>query len=169
VAGMLLSLIYLKMVQLLKPFTDPAMNRIKETSIWQIFFVFLIALLLNTNAVDSVLLTVCLMLVFLGNLIILLGQYLVQYLLRYASAWCGVRMQSGGVEKEVAIEMKTIWRASLSVSPPGLVTASADNGSSSSNGNSSSSSVEDKVTTDDTDEIDRQRQIRSPFHPQTSL
>jgi hypothetical protein len=62
--GMLLSLAYLKMIQLLKPFTDPELNRIKETSIWQIFFIFLIALLLKTYEVDGGLLTVCLLLVF---------------------------------------------------------------------------------------------------------
>jgi len=51
---MLISLIYLKLMQLLQPFTDPGLNRIKETSIWQIFFVFLIALLLKTNEVDLI-------------------------------------------------------------------------------------------------------------------
>jgi hypothetical protein len=53
VAGMLLSLVYLKAIQWLAPFKDPMLNRIKETSVWQIFFVFLIALLIKMNDIDS--------------------------------------------------------------------------------------------------------------------
>ena len=53
VAGMLLSLAYLKAIQWLAPFKDPALNRIKETSIWQIFFVFMIALLIKMDDIDS--------------------------------------------------------------------------------------------------------------------
>jgi hypothetical protein len=79
VAGMLLSLAYLKAIQWLAPFKDPVMNRIKETSLWQIFFVFFIALLIKMDDVNSDMLVVCLMLVFFANFWILLGQYLVQY------------------------------------------------------------------------------------------
>ena len=82
-AGMVLSLTYLKVVQLLQPFTDPWLNQIKETSLWQIFFVFLIALLIEMNDVDRHFLTVCLMLAFFINFIVL-G---VQWLLRRCGWW----------------------------------------------------------------------------------
>ena len=100
VAGMLLSLIYL--------------NRIKETSIWQIFFVFLIALLLKTNAVHSDFLTICLLLVFFGNFILLLGQYLVKWLQHVCVfLGCGIGKHSSddkneldlNVQQEVEVEM----------------------------------------------------------------
>jgi hypothetical protein len=78
VAGMLLSLAYLKAIQWLAPFKDPALTRIKETSVWQIFFVFLIALLIKMDDVDGDFLAVCLILVFFVNFLILLGQYLAQ-------------------------------------------------------------------------------------------
>jgi hypothetical protein len=79
VAGMLLSLVYLKAIQWLAPFKDPALNRIKETSIWQIFFVFQIALLIKMDDVDRDLLTACLLFVFFVNFFLMLGQYLLQY------------------------------------------------------------------------------------------
>jgi hypothetical protein len=78
VAGMLLSLAYLKAIQWLAPFKDPALNLMKETTVWQIFFVFLIALLIKMDDFDSGILVVCLMLVFFVNFLILLGQYLLQ-------------------------------------------------------------------------------------------
>jgi hypothetical protein len=78
VAGMLLSLAYLKAIQWLAPFKDPALNLMKETSIWQIFFVFMIAQLIKMDDIDSDFLAICLMLVFFVNFLILLGQYLVQ-------------------------------------------------------------------------------------------
>jgi hypothetical protein len=159
---MLLSLIYLKLVQLLKPHSDPVLNRIKETSIWQIFFVFLIALLLHTNAVESVFLTVCLMLVFFGNFILLLGQYLVQYWLRHACVWCGVE---GEVAMEIEMEKRISLSTFASASAPGLVSTSAVSTS-----DGTSSCMDDhKIATDDTDEADRQTQIHSPFHPPTSI
>ena len=100
VAGMLLSLTYIKLIQLLQPFTDPELNRIKETSIWQLFFVFQIALLLKTNSGKSEVLSVCLLIVFFINFIILLGKYLVKYWLRHVCAGMlrGVKRQSGGDE-----------------------------------------------------------------------
>ena len=109
VAGMLLSLIYLRLIHLLQPFTDPGLNRIKETSIWQIFFVFLIALLLKTNAMDSDLLTTWLLLVFFANFILLLGQYLAQYWLRHAACVCvsrGVTRRASDVEAACVMDME---------------------------------------------------------------
>ena len=107
VAGMLLSLAYLKMVQLLKPYTDQELNRIKETSIWQIFFVFLIALLIKMNDVDKNFLAVCLLLVFFANFAILFGQYLVH---RFEWLSCGpqsVTWRAGDGEKEMEVEMES--------------------------------------------------------------
>lgn len=111
VAGMVLSLIYLKMIQLLKPFTDPGLNRIKETSIWQIFFVLFIALLLKTRAVNSDFLTVCLLLAFFANFILLLGQYLWQYGLQHLLLHHMKKMQrdevvESGADKEMDLEME---------------------------------------------------------------
>mgnify|MGYP003386388082 CR=1 FL=1 len=146
VAGMLLSLTYLKLIQLLQPFTDPGLNRIKETSIWQIFFVFLIALLLKTNAVDSDFLTVCLLLIFFMNFILLVGQYVAQCLLRYACV--GVKRdskrRSGGVEKggdrDVSMEMEMDRRTTLSASLPGVMSAITSSGQQKSRGSSRGSS-----------------------------
>jgi hypothetical protein len=114
VAGMLLSLAYLKAIQWLAPFKDPALTRIKETSVWQIFFVFLIALLIKMDDVDGDFLAVCLILVFFVNFLILLGQYLAQ---RFGSHACVSRhvaseqimgkdmMGAGAVEMQNAASM----------------------------------------------------------------
>lgn len=72
-AGMMLSLVYLKMVQLLQPFIDPQLNVIKETTLWQIYFVFLIALLIKMDDINSDFLTFCLMLTFFFNFILFGG------------------------------------------------------------------------------------------------
>ena len=126
-AGMLLSLIYLKLIQLLQPFTDPGLNRIKETSIWQIFFVFLIAHFLKTDTIDTDFLTVCLLLVFFCNFILLLGQYLVQHCVRCmrASLPRDLRSQSIAVEKDrekekesnMTMELEECFPSSSSSSP----------------------------------------------------
>jgi hypothetical protein len=71
VAGMVLSLTYLKCIQLLRPFVAPELNHIKETSLWQVFFVFLIALLIRMGDVDRDFLTVCLLLAFFANFVML--------------------------------------------------------------------------------------------------
>jgi hypothetical protein len=96
VAGMLLSLAYLKAIQWLAPFKDPALNRIKEISVWQIFFVFMIALLIKMDDIDSDFLAVCLLLVFFVNFLILLGQYLVKC--------CSVRVPRSGVSRKAGDE-----------------------------------------------------------------
>ena len=80
VAGIVISLVYLKMIQVLKPFKDPQLNVIKETSLWQIFFVFQIALVITKDSeVDRNFITFCLMLAFFMNVVILVFQYVVQY------------------------------------------------------------------------------------------
>lgn len=81
IAGLMLSLVYLKAVQLLQPFSDPQLNIIKEISLWQIFFVFLIALLIKMNESHYDFLTVCLLVTFFANFILLAGQYVVHLLL----------------------------------------------------------------------------------------
>jgi hypothetical protein len=104
VAGMLLSLAYLKAIQWLMPFQDPELNRIKETSIWQIFFVFQIALLIKMDDVDRDLLTACLLFVFFVNILILLVQYLVQCCGRHV---CVHSTAAGEVGKDMgAVEMQ---------------------------------------------------------------
>ena len=130
VAGMLLSLIYLKLIQLLQPFTDPGLNRIKETSIWQIFFVFLIALLLHTNSIDSDFLTVCLFVAFFINFILLLGQALVQYWVRHVHVRRGSKSQSGRMtqdgerEMEMEMERRTTLSATATATVPGAALTS---------------------------------------------
>ena len=128
VAGMLLSLTFLKMVQLLKPYKDQELNRIKETSIWQIFFVFQIALLIKMNDVDGNFLTVCLLLAFFANFVILLGQCLVQYCERHVCVPLSVfRRHGGDAEKDVMeVEMKSSM-ASLVTAPGGLSSRNDDN------------------------------------------
>jgi hypothetical protein len=103
VAGMLLSLAYLKAIQWLTPFKDPALNRIKETSVWQIFFVFLIALLIKMDDVDSEFLAASLLLVFFANIVIWLGQCLVQCCEHNAA--CVSRQVRDG-EKVMKVEMQ---------------------------------------------------------------
>jgi hypothetical protein len=107
VAGMLLSLAYLKAIQWLAPFKDPALNRIKETSEWQIFFVFLIALLIKLGDTDSDFLVVCLMLAFFANFLILFGQYVVQYCGRYVCVPLSVARHEAGKDKAVELQNVT--------------------------------------------------------------
>jgi hypothetical protein len=127
VAGMMLSLVYVKAIQWLTPFKDPALNRIKETSLWQIFFVFFIALLIKMNDVDSDFLLVCLLLVFFVNFLILVGQYLLQ--------WCGRRVcvshTAAGqeLEKDVgSVEMQNHDVTSVVVSPDTSVVSAVREG-----------------------------------------
>ena len=82
VAGIVLSLAYLKAIQVLKPYTDPELNRIKETSIWQVFLVFFIALLMKQNEIDRDILTYWLLLVFFANFVYIIGVYALAYLQR---------------------------------------------------------------------------------------
>lgn len=72
----MLSLAYLKALQVKKPFIDPELNLIKETSIWQIYFVFLIALMIQIDEIDRMVLTMALMFVFFANIIIFVGKWL---------------------------------------------------------------------------------------------
>jgi len=81
-AGVMLTLIYLKAVQLLQPFSDTQLNIIKEISLWQIFFVFLIALLIKMKDSHNDFLAVCLLVTFFANFIFLGGQYAARLLSR---------------------------------------------------------------------------------------
>ena len=176
VAGMLLSLTYLKMIQLLRPFADHDLNRIKETSIWQIFFVFLIALLLKNRDVNSDILTICLFLIFFLNFFLLLGQSLVQCgqkrscvsVLRSKSA---VQRQSSRdvkvMEKDGAIYMERCSslssRRSASVGAVSRcsthhVTIGRGSDSSNSNSNSNRNSLGDDDETRSTSEVAVSRQ-----------
>jgi hypothetical protein len=87
VAGMALSLTYIKVVQLLQPFKDPQLNLIKETSLWQIFFIFLIAMLIKMDEVDSEFLTMCLLLTFFMNFAMLGWQWVAWKLRQAHSLW----------------------------------------------------------------------------------
>jgi hypothetical protein len=124
VAGMLLSLAYLKAILWLAPFKDPALNRIKETSVWQIFFVFLIALLIKMDDIDSDILVVCLMMVFFLNFLIMLGQYLVQCCGRHVCVPdTAASQEAGGGDMIGAVEMQSA--TSLVVSPNTLSSSSS--------------------------------------------
>ena len=105
------------MIQLLKPFADPKLNDIKETSIWQIFFVFLIALLIKNNDSDSVFLAVCLMVTFFMNFIILGVKFVANWWLRYRShTTLGDQdgQEVGGVAEKEEVEVEMNGRLSRS-------------------------------------------------------
>lgn len=164
VAGMLLSLTYLKTVQLLRPFKDPELNRIKETSVWQIFFVFLIALLIKTEEIDSNSLTACLLLVFFFHFFLLLGKYVVRYWER--------RVAKSPGEADSEAEMVTIKISSTLTSA--VMSTGADSLVVNQSGGSSGGGVGTEVATADhaKDDVacpDGESYIHSPFHPKPAL
>jgi hypothetical protein len=129
VAGMLLSLVYLKAIQWLAPFKDPTLNRIKETSVWQIFFVFTIALLIKMDDIDSDVLTFCLLLAFSINFFIMIGQYLVQSCGRHVVTTTRRRhVDSTNMNKDSTMEDGV----EMEITPSSLLPSSSSSSSSSS-------------------------------------
>lgn len=51
--GLLFSLVFIKLYELCKPYQDHVIQRIKDISLWQIFFIFGCALLINGEYVES--------------------------------------------------------------------------------------------------------------------
>ena len=107
VAGIVLSLIYLKAVQLLQPYADEQLNIIKETSLWQIFFVFLIALLIMMDNVDRDFLTVCLLITFFVNILIVGGQLVLHGCIRLNCVGSTDTDSSFDVGRATEVEMST--------------------------------------------------------------
>jgi len=112
VAGILLTLVYLKTIQLLHPFADQQLNIIKETSLWQIFLVFFIALLIKMNDVNSDFLTASLILTFFANFLLMGWQWMSRSLVhgaKFVCAWCQVCTESRGrAPRPTDVEMSMV-------------------------------------------------------------
>jgi hypothetical protein len=76
IAGMMLSIVYMKLVQVLKPYVDDELNRMKEISLWQIFFVFFLALLIKMDNYDNWALTLFVVVVFFAYFILAVMRYM---------------------------------------------------------------------------------------------
>ena len=84
-AGIAATLCYLKLVQHFQPYADHELNRMKETSLWQIFSIFFLALLIKTDEIDSSPLKVLLVTTFFADFIILFCVFCAQYLRKVAA------------------------------------------------------------------------------------
>ena len=76
--GTWLTLSYLKLVQHFKPYLDNELNRMKETSLWQIFFIFYLALLIKYDNIDADLLKALLVVTFFANYLMYISHFVIR-------------------------------------------------------------------------------------------
>ena len=74
-----MTLCYLKLVQYFKPYIDDKLNHMKETSLWQIYVIFFLALLIKYTYVDDKVIKYFLIVTFFANFIILFFDITLQY------------------------------------------------------------------------------------------
>lgn len=130
--GMVATFIYLKLVQHFEPYIDRELNRMKETSLWQIAFILLLALLIKADEINFSALRAFLVITFFANFIVLLCEQSVHFIRGRAGATTAAMEENelmdmpsavqgygcaGGDEGRVSSEVTSKDTDSVTVSP----------------------------------------------------